>query len=232
MGVRTRDSIVSAGLALAGDTALTTDANGWLNDWLRDEYRGWDWDFLRRLTTISLASGDVSASMALTHPTKARPKDVYVHRPQGTIGASLNTRKLLIKRGFISGLEADQHPLLAPTSGESGEPESWMLAARDSGGLIYVWPRADQAYSLDVEWYETPADPGATAVPIYPSDEVMIQAVYAKALQYMKDERASEATGMLQAMAAKVRGRERDSAGQYAIAQLDSRFFRRAGYTR
>lgn len=230
MGTLTRDTIVSEALQLAGDTSLTSRAEVWLNAWLRDEYRGWDWDFLRRLTTISLASGAVSATMALTHPTKARPKDVYVHRPAGTIGATLAARKRLTKVGFITGLEADRHPLLATTN-DTGEPQRWGFDARDSAGLIYVWPRADQAYSLDVEWYETPADPTGTGVPLYPSDEVMIQAVFARALDHMQDPRAQAEHAKLEMMKHRVRAVERDSAGQYGYAPLDSRYFRIGGWT-
>lgn len=232
MGTLTRDTIVSEALELAGDTSLTNRANVWLNLFLRSEYRAWDWDFLKRQTVLTLASGAVSASMSLTRATMAKVLNVYAHRPAGTIGASLELRRKLTKAGLYAGLDSEKHPLLVRTSGESGAPEYWGFDSRTATGLIYVWPRADQAYSLDVEWVETPADPGASDLPTYPDDETMVQAVFVKALKHLQDERAGEEESKLEVMRQRVRGLERDASGTYATATLDPDVFRRGSWVR
>lgn len=227
MGSKTAATIVSEALELAGDTSLTSRANVWLDLFLRDEYRQWDWDFLKRFSQFSLDSGAVSVAMTLTDATQARILNVYAHAPQGTIGASLTSRVRLTNRGLFSGLPTDQHPKLTTTN-DTGVPTYYSFDPRDSTGTLYVWPRADQAYTLDVEWIETPADLAGSGTPRYPSDATMVQAVFAMALKHMQDARASEELQRLEVMRNRVRGVEHSADGGYDYLRLDPAFYRGA----
>ncbi len=191
MGEKTAAQLIDEALNLAGDTRLTTPALTWLNSWLRSTYGAWPWPFLmRRNAAVSLVTGatgvDFGAGSVVTNQVKRVFDPIWVYNSTRTSRVRARIRTLV--GGHI---EEDETAMDSATN--RGIPTQFKVRSATSG----VWgkwslipnPIPDRDYLLAIEWQEMlPNLTSTSTVPAYPNDRTMVQAVYAEALRYMKDQ--------------------------------------------
>ncbi len=229
MGSLTRAQIVSQGLYLAGNTSLTTQANTWLNFWLRDEYAAWPWPFLqKRLSGIALAAGATALAFGAGSGGEVR-EVLRIIDPVWLYDSSYMNRKRVRIRQLLGGSLAEDETVNNPAN-FVGLPETFK--ARKSNITNGLWslvpaPVPDKAYLVALDYLFLPGDPIDGETPIYPSDKTMVQAVKVQALGQMKqgDEYMAELQ-ILQNMVIATRMRSGDAVGVNDVMGLDQEVYR------
>lgn len=188
MGQQTRTEIVSEALLLAGNSGLTTNANSWLNNWLRSAYTAWPWPFLHRsISSLALSSGATSLSLGagsngvtLEISRIFDPIRVYT-----STFADRGQARIIPFVQFNADLdERINNPVSV------GMPATFKVAPDTSlwgKWSLKPWPIPDKDYLLAIDYLVVPAELSSNSdVPLYPNDRTMVQAVMAQALKYMK----------------------------------------------
>ena len=211
MGELTRDLIVSEALELAGNTGLTSRANVWLNAALKSLYMGWDWPFLPTGSgaTVALAAGttytDIGDGASSVTEQLARINRILVAEPSKTGYKG---------EAFITPLDEvapEDHPLFLPST-QTGIPTKATVEAGSGGTVGYgKWrchwnPIPDRALLLAFGYRKLPSNlSSGSALPLYPADDTLIQAVFVRALEHQEDERWVVEEQKFQAMVKKDR---------------------------
>lgn len=230
MGQLTRAQIVEHGLAKAGAPEnLTSEAEVWLNAWLRSQYRAWPWPFLqRRVTGVALGTGVQS----LTLGAGAGGVTLEIARildPLFIYSSGYTKQGRVRVRNITGGYPADDEIINNPVT-NIGQPAQCKVRADTTlWGKWVLWftpvPNAD--YLLAIDYIVQPADIAADAtVPIYPNDRTMIQAVLADAYQHQDDERYNDALQVLASMVVDDRVKYGEVAGTNDVIGLDPSTFR------
>ena len=189
MGVMTRSTLVAAALNEAGNTSLTTLANGWLNDWLDSVAAGWPWPQIQRriagvalaTATQSLSFGNGSAGVALRVLRVIDPIWVYA----SDYSVKRRARVLPIHQSNMAWDESIHDPTT-----NIGIPAQFKVRADTS--TLFKWsliptPVPDRALLLAIDYLCIPAQLTASGdVPWYPNDRTIRQAIKCGALNYMK----------------------------------------------
>lgn len=188
MATSTRLALITAGCKKAGrtDAGVLTEAVGWLNRWLRSQYRSWPWPFLnKRRSGLVLTPGVQSilvggGNSGITTGVKAvrdsfyLRTSTYTHRSQPRLVPSLD-------------LPVEVDPDMVNTATQRGAPTQVQVRA-GSSPVSDVWqltfyPVPDQAYVLNFDYTYLPADLTLDAdIPLYPNDRTVEQAVAAETL--------------------------------------------------
>jgi len=189
MGVLNRGQLVAAGLLEAGNTSLTTLANGWLNDWLDSTALAWPWPVLqRRIAGVALASGTQSLSFG----NGAAGVSVRVSRVIDPIWVydSLYSTKVRARIIPLLGTGAGWDESINDPSTNIGIPQRFKLRADESVAKrwsLIPTPVPDRALLLAIDYICIPAQLAADAtVPWYENDRTIRQAIKCAALNHMK----------------------------------------------
>ncbi len=235
MGQLTRAQIVTRGLELAGRTNLTTQANVWLNAWLRETYRSWTWPFLhKRLAGVSLASGTTSLSFGAGAGGETLEVP-HIYDPLRIYTSNKSIRSNVRVRSVFGG-DPTMDDDLVDEDNQVGTPELVRIRPDTSAWgkwALKFYPIPNQTFLLALDYIVQPADIDTTSggddeVPIYPNDGTMIQAVLVAAMKYLhKYEEAAQADGDLGNMKAGDKVRYGMSPGLGTKLELDSRYFRK-----
>jgi hypothetical protein len=196
MGVMTRTQLVSAALNEAGNTSLTTLAQGWLNDWLDSSAAGWPWPQIqRRIGNVALVTGTQSLSVGagsggITLRVLRIIDPIWVY--SSDYSTRVRARVLPITQ---SALEWDE-TINDPTR-NLGVPTRFKIRTDET--TFFKWsliptPVPDRDLLLALDYLCIPAQlTGDSQVPWYPNDRTIRQAIKVAALAYMK--RADELQG-------------------------------------
>ncbi len=201
MGALTRGEIVAAALQLAGQPILTTQAGIWLNAFLNKVYSRWNWPFLLESASgISLPAGSagvlVGAGSGGITAGVVKVTKAAIAEP----GTDKDATPLAL-RGHMDLLPNDD-----PAWSRSATGRPWGLLVDATPQVVGQWklaplPQADKAYLLVVKYQPIIAPlTSDLQIPLYPSDETLVQAVYSKALRYNQDERWLQEAAALQNM--------------------------------
>lgn len=201
MARRTATSIIAAGLQLAGDTSLTTHAQGWLNDGLRSLYKDWPWPFLmKRKTGLALAQG--ASSAAFGAGSGGESLDVSrIYDPIWVTTSDYQTKARA--RVMMYPPTAIQDAGIDDPSNNSGRPDAFRVTPDQTvpGKFNLLGSKvADKAYLLNFDYLYVPADiTDFTSSPLYPQDETLVQFIMAMAMVHMAapEEKAQMLASML-----------------------------------
>jgi hypothetical protein len=189
MGVLTRTELVTAALLKAGNTNLTTNAVTWLNAWLRSQYRGFPWPFLRRnASLLTLSSGATIKTVGNGNGGVAKAIQ-YLTGHVFIFTSDRATRARAYVRQVEDGDAFSHEDGLLST--DTGLPTLFRVRQSTVAETYGTWdlfpyPLPDKAYLLSFEYLMQPDNLAADAtVPLYPNDRTMIQAIMCDALQYM-----------------------------------------------
>lgn len=234
MGVKTRAEIVEQGQVLAGRTNLTTQANAWLNEWLRTTYRSWTWPFLhKRLAGVALAQG--TADLEFGNGSGGESLAVaHIYDPIRIYTSSKSVRDN-VRVATILGGDPTNDPDMQDDSTRGKPQEVRIYPSNTAWGTwtLRFYATPDRAYLLALDYIIQPDDidessTGDDEVPLYPNDETMIQAVKCAVMDHMhKHEELAAERDRLETLKAGDKVRYGMSIGNGDKIQLDSRTFRR-----
>ncbi len=186
MGALTSTVIVSQALGRLGNDSLTTEAGIWLLNSLDRLYEDFAWPFLEKTTTGTLTIG--ASSVAL--PTDF--DSPWSHDSFVLIDEFNNNLALQFNTGY------DQDLLAKPSL--TGRP---LRAIVDLDAKTWrPYPLSDQAYSWQIRYKKKVARGTEPFTPDFPNDDILIQAVYVRGLQYEDDDRFAAENTELQRMIA------------------------------
>ena len=172
----TRLQIIQEALNRANRPDLVSEARLWLNIFLEGQYRNQDWPFAMKTVTLPVVEG-------------ALIPDDYLRSRTANLIFGNNRLPILF-------LTPEQYDYDRMTNVSTGKPRKCYI---DQNTRTMHWIQLpDQAYSFEMRYYYMPDMPdphspiGDTEVPLWRIDfEVLIQAVYVRALQYDDDARYS-----------------------------------------
>lgn len=217
--------IVSEGLLQAGDTSLTTRANAALKWWLRSQARGFMWPKCKDTDNFSINAG--SESFTLGGGEGGVVEEIWrINDPMKIFsGSGANVADFQNIR-----IQTDwDDSLINPFAGGRGLPTEARVREMRSvkgGWEVNLNHEADKAYTIQVSYFVIPLDPSTSAVPWYPNDRTMVQAVYVEALKYKKDKSYREELDLLAAMVRQDRLSESQKEGISIGPSLNPRVFR------
>lgn len=181
MGILTRDEIVSEGQLLAGRDDMATQGAAWLQRWLDAVAASWPWPALQQ--------------EVIAVPVTAGQNYVDVGNGNGTVTERIlrvldncwmyDTNKTFRQRIRIKHQLSSPADRIAPTT-NTGKPTSARIFQSAFGTWrMYFEPLPDQSYLMTLGYIYLPSvlSSGA-AIPWYPNDETMVQAVAFKVSEY------------------------------------------------
>lgn len=183
MGQLTVTEIVDAGMREGGNTNLSANSKLHLKAWLRSQYRGFAWPFLKlRASLISLPTGTTSKVLGSGNGG-ITPKIQYVTGRILVFTSDKRTRSFGIIQNMQEALDPATDPDGLDATSDRGIPNKFMVrqvaAADEAYGRVtlYPYPIPDKDYVISFEFLYLPTDPNDNAAPIYPNDRTMIQMV-------------------------------------------------------
>lgn len=209
----TRLEIITEAVLMAGRSDLLSEGRKWLNLVLERIYKNWDWHWLEKSSTgLALVDGG-------SIPTDYRAaKNAYV----------INNGQ----RVPVTFIDTDEYDYRNQNATAVGMPR---YAYHDyESGTFKFWPHPDKSYTWDLRYYKFPTLPtyadntadGQT--PLWPDDaNVLIQGVYAKALQYQDDTRFKDEDAKFLSMIKDVRMNNYDMRAGHNRIKLGKNFKRR-----
>lgn len=181
----TRGQIISTALTRAGREDLTSDARRWLNTFLETMYTDQDFNWLLKRLYNQAITQDMSF-----------PADYRALKVARIKGSNLDLEEVSVDELFSFSTDV------------SGGAPTKIYADR---GLrqFHFWPAPGAGYYMDLAYYYMPTLPDATdpatdsQTPVWGlSVEVLVQAIYVKALEYNDDVRQDKEMDKLRGMIA------------------------------
>lgn len=202
MGLLTFDQIVTEGMELGGNTGLTARASVWLQVWLRRQLGSWKWPHLpSRYGPYTVAQG--VSSFAIGNGTLTADKLIKINRVM-VADTTNNGLKGEVTIYDDQQMEAQDEPLWQDVN-SPGLPKRVVLEPLSWGWTIRFDVPLDKAYRFIVVAQQMPVSGTGSAVPPYPNDETMIQAVFCQVLRHQEDPRLNDEEAKLRGMEAQDR---------------------------
>ena len=172
MGALTSTVIVSQALGRLGNDSLTVEAGIWLLNALDRLYEDFQWPFLEVTATGTLTIGGTSVALPTDFDSPVSMNSLVL------IDSNSNYHSLVFNTGF------DQDMIAKPSL--EGEPRYAILDIVNQTWRPY--PISTQAYSWQLRYKKQIARPTEPFTPTFPNDDILIQAVYVRGLQYEDDD--------------------------------------------
>lgn len=228
-----RDNLVREALELAGNIGLTARANVWLNLWLAKVYAAWPWPFLRA------RYGPFSVNQGVNSYTFGDGEGGTNDKIQAILRVMFADSTNNGWKGDVPidddfGMGASRDPFWQDSASPTLPSGVLVEISTDAGYTsAYRWKinfadsYTNKAYRIAIVAKRRPADLSVgTDVPLYPNQETIVQAIFAKALEHQNDERAEAANAKLRAMEAQDRVVHGKQPGSTKM-QLSRKRFRR-----
>jgi len=227
MGSLTVAQILSEGGLQAGDTGKINRARVDLLAWLRSQYRGFLWPFLKReLTGAALGVGSTSFTLGayaggVTQQLQRVNDPLTVYTPDFSMRGKV---RVMTDYG-----DSVMEPLIP---GDPNFPKGMPTLCRitHTGVVgqrkIDFNAQADRNYLLKISYYMLPSDPGDSEVPLYENDRTMIQAVASFVLKYNKAENYMIEADLLRSMVLEDRLKYGTEPGMNDMLPLDPKVFK------
>lgn len=204
------DELISVALKKVGNETLADDAKIWLANILDRLYEDFKFPFLEDTAQGALTSGQSSVTLPADF---FEPWDVNSFMLIGSDGGqyplSFNT-------------QYDQDNILAPSV--SGGPRTALI---DLAAMTWrPYPLPEQAYTWNIRYRKKPVrDDGATPyTPLFPNDQLLIQALFVEALDHEDDDRYPMQLGLLHKMVKLYQGTFNKMPNKSQTTRLSSKF--------
>ena len=196
----------------------TSQAGDYLNQILSSLARNWDFDLLRKSTTIAVTAGQVDSYGRAAY---ALPSD-YLR------GASfyytINGANLILTE---IPLEQFDTLVLQPTL--TANPYWWTSDISASPPNLYLYPVPQQSFTLQVRYRYLPADisspSSSNTIPWFPNTRYLLYQLAADLMSYTGDERQTTYLGIATDELNKYMKMFNDDEGFGRQIKLDSRYF-------
>lgn len=182
--------LIEIALRQIGNETLTEDCYEWLPNILSRLYEDHSWPFLEKLST-----GTIGASVA----TKALPADFDEL-------FDVNSLKLIDQESgaeipLIPIMAFDHDMLINPS--QTGTPKNVLL---DLAAMEWTpFPLANKTYGYSLRYKykpDRPVDITANYTPVWPNDQILIQAIKVQAFEHEDDDRMEKNLMILKSMIA------------------------------
>lgn len=228
MGSLTVATILSEGGLLAGDTGLGARALVDLNAWLRSQYDGFLWPFLRReLSAVALAQG--VQKLTFGNGSGGITEEVQrINDPLHIYSSGFSTlADVRVVTDWGSAHRIPDDVVNNPSSNTGCPTTARVRATTTVGRWDVIFDRvADKAYLLQLSYYVRPAALTTADTPLYPNDRTLIQAVNVFILRYKKAENAPDEMDLLVAQVLEDRMKYGSLPGINDSLLLDPKVFR------
>jgi hypothetical protein len=206
----TRDQIVDIALKKAGNTSITALANEWLANLLDRLYEDHRWPFLQKSDSGTLSKGQVSVDLPADFSDVWNTKALVLEDQES---GARNPLHLLVPDAFDILSDPDQE----------GEPHSAIL---DLNSLTWrSYPLANRAFTWRLRYKLKPARLASNIAPTFPNDQLLIQGVFADALDHEDDARAKQEFTVLARMVERYKKGKNISPAQGSKVILNSKIF-------
>jgi hypothetical protein len=186
MSALTSTVIIAQALGRLGNDSLTTEAGIWLLNALDRLYEDFAWPFLETTATGALTEGQSSVNLPADFDSPVS------HNSFGVIDENGMHHALSFNTGF------DQDQLVNPAL--DGTPQTALINLDTMTWRPYPLP--EKAYTWQVRYKKKIARPTEPFTADFPNDDILIQAVYVRGLQYEDDDRFTAENTELQRMIA------------------------------
>jgi hypothetical protein len=186
VGALTSTVIVDQALGRLGNDSLTVEAGIWLLNALDRLYEDFSWPFLETTATGSLTIGQSSVNLPSDFDSPISHNSFSVIDSDG----------IHFPLSFNTGFDQDN----IPNPSLDGTPDSALINLDTMTWRPYPLP--SQAFTWQVRYKKKIARSDVEFTPDFPNDEILIQAVYVRGLQYEDDDRFGAENTELQRMVA------------------------------
>jgi hypothetical protein len=184
MSALTSTELISQALKRLGNETLADDADVWLSNILDRLYEDHKWSFLEKTTTGALVASDSSIDLPADFDS---PWDVNSFKLIDSTGSEY---PLSFSTGY------DQDNLTDPSV--TGTPYAALL---DLNAMTWrPYPLANQAYTYHIRYRYKPDRDTGIYTPVFPNDQILIQAIFVDGLQHEDDDRYPAELGRLEKM--------------------------------
>jgi hypothetical protein len=232
MGRLTRSEIITQGLALAGNSALSDGILVAFQAALDRVYDEWPWPFtLRDKTGIPLTAGTATLSFgnATNTSSNVAARVARINDPMKLSNGTYNFRGVVrIRTRVDADLQRDEN-LGDPTQNRAAPTLCRVVADESISGrwTLQFWPIPERDYTLKINYQTVPPALAAdTDIPVYPNDATLIQLVKVLALDYMKRPEYPGEMQVYRGMVASDRMNDGQVPGTNDVLPLDNNVFR------
>lgn len=187
------DTLISQALKRLGNETLTDDAQVWIYTILERLYEDYKWPFLEKVATGSLTPSQSSVPLPSDY---SMPWDVDSFQ----VIDSTNRHHAL---AFFTQYDQD----LVTNPGLTGTPREALL---DLNAMTWrPFPLPNTGYTWQVRYLYLPdprPDTYANFTPVFPNDQIIIQALFVYGLQHEDDDRYPMEMKVLDSMVDRFRG--------------------------
>jgi hypothetical protein len=186
MSANTSDKLIQIALKRMGNETLTADAQEWILNILDRLYQDYRWPFLEKLATEALATG------ASAIPLPADYDEIW-------------DVDSLVLIDPASGANVPLTPIMAynqdmrSSPQQAGPPKNALM---DLNAMTWrPFPLPDKAYTWQLRYKFKPArgdDPTESFTPVFPNDQIIIQALFVQALEHEDDDRYATELAVLE----------------------------------
>jgi hypothetical protein len=207
------DTLIATALKKLGNETITTDAEIWIFNILDRLYEDFKWPFLEKLATGNL----IASQSSVTLPTDFdEPWDVDSFLVIDSSGAY---------HSLDFATQYDQDLFVNPSL--TGTPQTALINLQAMTWRPYPLP--DTSYSYQIRYKYKPATDAYTGTyanftPVFPNDQILIQAIYVEGLQHEDDDRYVPEMQILQQMIARYKGKFNRQPNKRQKVRFSSRF--------
>jgi len=204
------DTLISTALKKLGNETITTDAEVWLLNVLDRLYEDYKWPFLEKIATGNLTPSQSSVDLPADFDC---PWDNDSFQVIDSSGAH-------IPLTFTT--QYGQDLITSPST--TGTPQAALINLQSMTWRPYPLPNTSYTYQVRYKYKPERIDPYATFTPVFPNDQIVIQALFVEGLQHEDDDRYPTELGILQKMVMNYQGKFNKQAQKSPRMRFSRRF--------
>jgi|SRR5690242_5677675 len=213
MGALDSDTIISTALKKVGNETITTDAQVWIYNILARLYEDFKWPFLEKIATGNLTASQSAVTLPADFDAPWDDDSFVVINSTGGYSP------------LIFSTQHDQDFLINPSL--TGTPQRALINLQAMTWRPYPLP--DTSYTWQVRYKYKPSTEiydgsYANFTPVFPNDQILVQALFVESLQHEDDDRYTTEMKVLAGMIAQYKAKFNLQANKLQRVRLSSKF--------